>query len=1021
MKKFITLLLLTITAFTFKTQAQVCNAEFSVQYLSNFNVKFNPVVTLGSPTYQHIWNFGDGSPVSNLVSPTHTYAAPGSYATVHTIIRYNANNVPECTQSFTKLVNITPECNLVVDFSWTSTAANPLIVAFTNLSVPLAATDSITWNFGDNTSSHDVNPVHSYANAGTYNVCLIVKKWPVTTNAPCIKYICKTVVVTAPCTLVANFSWTVAPANPLSIQFNNLSVPLSNTDSIRWTFGDGISSNQVNPLHVYAAAGTYTVCLRIIQYNTGSTTPCIREICKTVVVTHPCTLQAYFSSQNDPVNPLKVYFANQTVPISPSDSVRWNFGDGTSISGLQSDPNIANPVHIYAAAGVYMVCIRVKKNNITTPNQCVSEFCKQVGVTEPCTLTAYFSSQPDPNNPFKVYFTNQSVPSNPTDSVRWTFGDGTSISGLQSDPNVANPIHIYANAGSYNVCIRVKKNNNSTPNQCVREFCKTVVVTAACTLVADFSSQPVAGQPLKIQFTNLSTPSNPSDSLKWTFGDGSTLTGLQSDPNVANPLHQYSQQGVYSVCLRVKKNNNTTANICVREICKTITLIEPCTLVANFSSQALPGSPLSIKFTNLSTPSSPTDSLRWTFGDGSSLAGLQSDPNVANPIHQYSQAGNYNVCLRVKKNNSVSNTNTCIREICHTVVVTHPCNFQASFTWRLDSANNRKVYFTNTTAAPTATSTATWSFGDGTTATTWNAIHEYAQPGRYYVCLRVEAGPNCIRYFCDSVTVPPPPPPCNNMSNFNFIRATNNSQTYTFIPVYQSAGVQYTWTFGDGTGSHDMIATHHYAQPGNYTVCLTVWRSASCASTTCKSIQVAAQINCDTVHVTYTYHRDPQVPNKIYFNAVSNLPILDQTWTITRLPASTNYPPVVLHQNNPVYTFADTGTYRVCLRAITLGGCVKEFCNEIRVTSLGSTNACTLTAFPNPASTVVNVNVYLTQPEMIHTYVYNSLNVLLMDKHEQGTTGNNLVTLNVSTLPVGQYIMKVIYGNRTCYGSFQKL
>ena len=742
MKKFITLLLLTLTAFTLKTQAQttVCNAEFSVQYLTNFNVKFNPVITIGSPTYQHIWHFGDGSPVSNTVSPTHTYAAAGTYTTVHTIIRYNQNNVPECTQSFTKIVQIQQACNLVADFSW-----------------------------------------------------------------------------------LAN------PANPLSIQFTNLSVPLANTDSIKWTFGDGTTSNQINPLHVYAAAGTYTVCLRIIKYNVGSTTPCIREICKTVVVTAPCNLQAYFSSQNDP------------------------------------------------------------------------------------------------NNPLKVYFTNQSVPSHHTDSVKWTFGDGTSISGLQSDPNVANPVHIYAHAGTYNVCIRVKKNNSTTANQCVREFCKTVVVTAPCTLVADFSAQPVAGTVLTIKFTNLSTPSHASDSLKWTFGDGTSLSGLQSDPNVANPTHQYSQ------------------------------------------------------------------------------------------------AGNYTVCLRVKTNLSISNTNICVKEVCKTVTVIHPCNFQASFTWRADSANYKKIHFTNTTNAPTAASTATWTFGDGTTATTWNAVHEYAQPGSYRVCLRVVSGPNCVREYCDTVVIHTSPPPCNNQSNFNFIRTTNNSQTYTFIPAYQSNTVQYTWTFGDGTGSRDMIATHHYAQPGTYTVCLTVWRSATCASTTCKTIQVTPQINCDTVHVTYNYQRDPQVPNKIYFNAVSNLPILDQTWTITRLPGSVNTAPIILHQNNPVYTFGDTGTYRVCLRAITLGGCVKEFCREIRITHLAPTNACNLVAFPNPASTMVNVNVNLTQPEMIHTYIYNSLNVLVLDKHQQGFTGNNLVSVNVSALPVGQYIMKVIYGNRTCFAPFQKL
>jgi hypothetical protein len=149
------------------------------------------------------------------------------------------------------------------------------------------------------------------------------------------------------------------------------------------------------------------------------------------------------------------------------------------------------------------------------------------------------------------------------------------------------------------------------------------------------------------------------------------------------------------------------------------------------------------------------------------------------------------------------------------------------------------------------------------------------------------------------------------------------------------------------------------------------------------------------------------------------LPILDQTWTITRLPASTNTPPVILHQNNPVYLFQDTGYYKVCLRAVLLGGCVKEYCTVIRIEHVS--NVCLLQAYPNPASTMVNVNVYLPQPEMIHAYVYNSLNVLVKQKQQQGYTGNNVVSINVNDLPHGLYTIKLIYGNKTCYARFEKL
>ena len=830
MKKFLTLLWLTITAFTFKAAAQpgtTCNAEFAVQYITNFTVKFNPAISNDSPLVRHYWNFGDPSAGSQLIAPIHTYALPGTYAVVHTVVRVNPNQVPVCTQTFTKWVTITEPCNLVVNFSSTSTAANPLTVAFQNLSVPLAATDSITWQFGDNSISHDVNPVHTYANAGTYNVCLIVKKFTNATSAPCIKYICKTVVVSAPCNVVADFNWTVTQTNPLRIEFHNTSTNTAATDSIRWTFGDGSSSNQFNPVHIYNAPGTYTVCLRILRYNAGNTAPCIREICKTIVVYEPCTLVVNFSSQPDSANALRIKFTNLSVPVTATDSLTWTFGDGTSLTGVQGNPNIANPAHTYTHTGNYNVCLIIKKYPVTTNTPCIRYSCKNVVVYEPCILVVNFTSQPDPNHP------------------------------------------------------------------------------------------------LRIKFTNTSTPINTTDSVKWTFGDGSFVSGLQSDPNVANPTHNYTIAGTYRVCLVVKKNNNTPA--------------------------------------------------------------------------------------------------ICVREKCETIVVTPPCNFDVNYRWQLDSINAKKVYFTNLSTAPSATAIAVWNFGDGSSATSWHAVHEYAQPGRYIVCLRIYLGPtsNCVREKCDTIYIHNAPPACTELSRYHFERFANDNQKYTFTADYINPNLQYTWTFGDGTGSHDPIAIHRYVQPGVFIACLTVWRGPNCASTTCKEIRVQPQINCDTAHVSYTYQRNLQVPNKIQFFANSSLPILDQTWTITRVGGTVATPTVILHQNNPVYLFQDTGYYRVCMRAVLLGGCVKEYCNYIRIEHVS--NACELQAFPNPASTTVNVNVYLTQPEMIHAYVYNSLNILVLDKHQQGFTGNNLVSLNINSLSPGPYTMRLVYGNRVCYARFQKL
>jgi hypothetical protein len=264
-----------------------------------------------------------------------------------------------------------------------------------------------------------------------------------------------------------------------------------------------------------------------------------------------------------------------------------------------------------------------------------------------------------------------------------------------------------------------------------------------------------------------------------------------------------------------------------------------------------------------------------------------------------------------------------------------------------------------------------------------------------------------------------PVPPCTELSKYHFENVPGDNQKYKFTPDYINTTFLYTWTFGDGTGSHDPVAIHRYAQPGIYVACLTVWRSNTCASTTCKEIRVLAQINCDTAHIGYTFQRNTAIPNKVQFFANATLPILDQVWSITRVGGTVATPPVILHENNPIYLFQDTGYFRVCLKATLQGGCVKEYCNYIRIEQVS--NVCELQAFPNPTSAVVNVNLFLTQPEMIYASVYNNLNVVVLQQNQQGNTGNNLITINAGNLIAGQYTIRLVYGNRVCYARFQKL
>jgi PKD repeat protein len=593
----------------------------------------------------------------------------------------------------------------------------------------------------------------------------------------------------------------------------------------------------------------------------------------------------------------------------------------------------------------------------------------------------------------------------------WKFGNG----------NVANiplPTQVYVAAGTYTVTHIVIRTNANGVAVCADSAIKQIIIQSApCNLQAYYTSYADSSNYLKIHFQNASTVVSPTDSVRWNFGDGTIINGLMSDPGVANPVHLYANAGAYNVCLRVKRNMSTSTTPCVGEICKTVVVTLPCNIIAGFTAQPDAAHPLRIKFTNNSSNILASDSIRWTFGDGTTVNGLMGDPNTASPTHDYAQGGAYTVCIRIKRNVNTAGT-ACVREFCKIAVVEQPCNFQVSFSMHRDSLNPKKITFTNLTAVTVTTALAKWNFGDGASASTWSAVHEYTQPGTYIVCLTIQTTPNCIKTSCDTIIIPVPAPSCKDLSLFTFEKFSNDSQKFKFTPSHVLSDVQYTWTFGDGTGSHDAIATHRYAQAGVYIACLTAWRGPNCASTTCKEIRVLPQINCDSIHVTYTWQRDTYVPNKLYFYVNANYPVLDQTWTITRLTSSSTLP-VILHQNNPAYLFTDTGSYRVCLKAITLGGCVKEYCSIIRIENLAP--VCMLQAVPSPATNTVSVAVQLTQPEMIHAYVYNSMNVLVRENHVQGVQGSNTVSFNISTLPAGLYTIKLIYGSKTCYARFNKL
>ncbi|MEM9847135.1 MAG: PKD domain-containing protein [Bacteroidota bacterium] len=114
------------------------------------------------------WSFGDNA-MSDAQNPIHEYQTA---ATFEVTLKIKDDN--QCVSKTTQLIPYFPVPEaLVVDPSIFEGCA-PQDILFTNLSTPLNEQYTIFWDFGDGNSSSEISPLHTYDEAGIYDVSLSV-------------------------------------------------------------------------------------------------------------------------------------------------------------------------------------------------------------------------------------------------------------------------------------------------------------------------------------------------------------------------------------------------------------------------------------------------------------------------------------------------------------------------------------------------------------------------------------------------------------------------------------------------------------------------------------------------------------------------------------------------------------------------------------------------------------------------------------------------------------------------------
>jgi PKD repeat protein len=317
-----------------------CSASFSHIFDSiGTSATFTPIVSAVTDTYY--WSFGDGSS-STLSNPTHTYSANGYY-TVQ--LSTSSTTDSACFASSTSYVYVTGYCDASF-YTYSDSTQSATSYMFVAQYPSQNSSTTYYWSFGDGTStSGNTSTVyHTYANPGNYSAYMYV------TSSWCSDTSSANVFISS-CS--AMFTYTFDPAGN-GCSFNSSA---GTADTYLWDFGDGTTSAQANPYHVFANNGAFYV-----QLTTSSTSDstCINTHSEYVYASGNCDASFNIYQDSTNVNSFLVY-CNSTG--NANTTYLWDFGDGTT-STLQY------PTHTYATSSAYYLCLTVTNANGCSDTHC---------------------------------------------------------------------------------------------------------------------------------------------------------------------------------------------------------------------------------------------------------------------------------------------------------------------------------------------------------------------------------------------------------------------------------------------------------------------------------------------------------------------------------------------------------------------------------------------------------------------------------------------------------------------------
>ncbi|MFA5346673.1 MAG: PKD domain-containing protein [Methanoregula sp.] len=323
----------------------------------------------GNPT-SWFWDFGDGQNSSEQVPPLHLYNKDGTYTVSLTV----KNVFGENTMVKSSLITVREGPRVDFTADRTRVSVNQY-VRFTDLSTN--SPSDWKWDFGDGTAGTGQNPDHAYHQPGIYSVTLTASDIYTSISHTKRNYI---TVVNTP---HSDFSSDKTKGiTPFTVKFTDLST--GSPTQWAWDFGDGGTSSEQNPAHIYTTFGSsstsrYTVTLtatnangfddeKKVDYITVTQTPIAEFTVDSRQGKAPFIVKFHDLSAGNPTTWL------------------WEFGDGSTSSEQ-------NPTHLYPFEGSYDVRLSVS-NQFGTDIIFKTGTTSQRGNAAPVPLTTSATLQP---------------------------------------------------------------------------------------------------------------------------------------------------------------------------------------------------------------------------------------------------------------------------------------------------------------------------------------------------------------------------------------------------------------------------------------------------------------------------------------------------------------------------------------------------------------------------------------------------------------------------------------------------